>query len=66
VLDVAKPGDKILMTSYGSGSGSDSFALTVTEKITEAQKKARSVQDYIDRKEYLSYAKYLKHMETIH
>ncbi len=66
VLDVAKPGDKILMTSYGSGSGSDSFALTVTEKIKEKQKLARSVQDYIDRKEYLPYAKYLKHMETIH
>jgi len=66
VLDIAKPGDKILMTSYGSGSGSDSFALTVTEKIKEKQKLARSVQDYIDRKEYLSYAKYLKHMETIH
>jgi hydroxymethylglutaryl-CoA synthase len=66
VLDIAKPKDKILLTSYGSGSGSDSFAITVTEKIKEAQGKARSVQDYIDRKEYLSYAKYLKHMETIH
>ena len=66
VLDIAKPGDKILMTSYGSGSGSDSFALSVTEKITEKQKLARSVQDYVDRKEYLSYSKYRKHMETIH
>jgi len=66
VLDIAKPGDKILMTSYGSGSGSDSFALTVTDKITKKQKLARSVQDYVDRKEYLSYSKYRKHMETIH
>ena len=66
VLDVAKSGDKILMTSYGSGSGSDSFALTATEKITDKQKLARSVQDYVDRKEYLSYGQYIKHMETIH
>jgi hydroxymethylglutaryl-CoA synthase len=66
VLDIAKPGDKILMTSYGSGSGSDSFALTVTEKIVDAQKKARSTQDYVDRKEYLKYSAYVKHMETIH
>ncbi len=66
VLDIAKPGDKILVTSYGSGSGSDSFILTCTEKIVEAQKKARTTQDYVDRKEYLIYSKYRTHMETIH
>ncbi|MDD4250856.1 MAG: hydroxymethylglutaryl-CoA synthase [Candidatus ainarchaeum sp.] len=66
VLDIAKPGDKILMTSYGSGSGSDSFILTCTEKIVGAQKKALTTQDYVDRKEYLTYSKYRKHMETIH
>jgi len=66
VLDIAKPGDKILMTSYGSGSGSDSFALTATEKIVETQKKARTTEDYVQRKEYLTYPQYLKHMETIH
>jgi 3-hydroxy-3-methylglutaryl CoA synthase len=54
------------MTSYGSGSGSDSFIFTATEKITEAQKKARTVEDYIARKEYVSYPKYLKHMAQIH
>lgn len=66
VLDVAKPGNKILMTSYGSGSGSDSFSLTVNEKILIAQKKAKKVEDYINRKKYLSYPDYLKHMDTIH
>jgi len=66
VLDVAKPNDKILVTSYGSGSGSDSFIFTATEKITKAQKKARKVSDYIARKEYLSYPQYVKHMEEIH
>ncbi|MDD3085884.1 MAG: hydroxymethylglutaryl-CoA synthase [Candidatus ainarchaeum sp.] len=66
VLDVAKPGDKILVTSYGSGSGSDAFVLTATEKIIDAQKKARKVSDYIARKEYLTYSQYSKNMEQIH
>ena len=66
VLDVAKPGDKILMTSYGSGSGSDSFIYTCTDKIKKAQSRARKVSEYIARKEYLSYAAYLKHMEGVH
>ena len=66
VLDIAKPGDKLLCISYGSGSGSDAFVFTCTPKIAKIQNKARKVNDYIARKEYLSYAQYLKHMEGIH
>ncbi|MCX6804019.1 MAG: hydroxymethylglutaryl-CoA synthase [Candidatus Diapherotrites archaeon] len=66
VLDIAKPNDRILITSYGSGSGSDAFIFKVTDKITKAQGKARKVNDYIARKEYISYPQYLKHMEGIH
>jgi len=66
VLDIAKPGDKILVTSYGSGSGSDSFILTCTEKILKAQKKAKTTNDYVARKEYLTYPEYAAHMEEIH
>lgn len=66
VLDVAKEGDKILVVSYGSGSGSDAFILTAKKKLEEVQNNAKKVEDYIARKEYLSYGQYLKHMETIH
>lgn len=66
VLDIAKPGDKILVTSYGSGSGSDSFILTATEKIIDAQKKAKTTAEYVARKEYLTYPEYESHMEQIH
>ena len=67
VLDIAKPGDKILVTSYGSGSGSDAFIFTATEKIIAAQKaKVKTTEDYVKRKEYLTYPEYEAHMEQIH
>jgi hydroxymethylglutaryl-CoA synthase len=57
-LDIAKPGDRILMVSYGSGAGSDAFDLVVTDRITEAAGKAPRVQDYIDRRTEIDYAMY--------
>ncbi|MFH0896445.1 MAG: hydroxymethylglutaryl-CoA synthase [Candidatus Bathyarchaeota archaeon] len=58
ILDHAKAGDRILMTSYGSGAGSDSFSIVVTDKIEENRALAPSVECYIDRKEYVNYALY--------
>ena len=60
VLDVAKPGDKILMTSFGSGAGSDSFIFNVTDKIEERRPLAKPVDFYINRKVYINYAQYVK------
>ena len=60
VLDEAKAGQKILVTSYGSGAGSDAFCLTVTEKIDEGRSRAPLVKDYIARKQYIDYANYIK------
>lgn len=65
VLDVAKPGEKILVTSYGSGSGSDSFAFSVTDKIKEVQHLATTTQQYIDKKQYIDYATYIKYRGKI-
>lgn len=58
ILDRAKAGDRILMTSYGSGAGSDSFSLRVTGKIDEKRKLAPSVEYYVNKKEYVDYALY--------
>ena len=64
ILDNAKPGDKILMTSFGSGAGSDAFAIEVTDRISKIAKPT-PVQKFIDDKIYLSYSQYLKHRKKI-
>lgn len=61
VLDVARPNEKILLTSYGSGAGSDSFFLTVTDRIEEVRDKAPKTDDYINvNKEYIDYGTYVR------
>jgi hydroxymethylglutaryl-CoA synthase len=62
VLDQAKPGDRILLTSYGSGAGSDSFSLIVTENIEEKRNFAPSVNFYIERSHYITYSIYSKYL----
>ncbi|MBS3061010.1 MAG: hydroxymethylglutaryl-CoA synthase [Candidatus Diapherotrites archaeon] len=64
VLDVAKPKDRILVTSYGSGSGSDSFVLTATNAIEKRRSKV-PVLELIKDKEYISYAEYAKHRKKL-
>jgi hydroxymethylglutaryl-CoA synthase len=62
VLDISEPGDKILMTAYGSGAGSDSYVFTVTDKIVEKRERLVPVQDQIEspHKEYVDYVFYRK------
>lgn len=60
VLDVAKPGQKILATSFGSGAGGDSFYLEVTDLIDKKRERLKTVQSYIDNKEYIDYSTYVK------
>ncbi len=60
VLDHAKPGERILMTSYGSGAGSDSFSFVVTDKINEKRDKAKKTEEYVNDKENIDYGKYAR------
>ena len=60
VLDTAQPGDRILLVSFGSGAGSDAFALRTTEHITARQSRAPKTQDYIARRSVIDYATYAR------
>ena len=62
VLDIAVPGEKILMTSYGSGAGSDTYIFTVTPKIEEKRDRLVTIKEQIDSPhwEYVDYTFYQK------
>jgi len=60
-LDIARPGDKILMVSYGSGAGSDSFIWTVTEKIDQVRNSASGTREQLEANiRYVDYGTYAK------
>ena len=60
ILDVAEPGDKIFVVSYGSGAGSDGFSITVKDEIEQRRDLAPKTQEIIDDKKYVDYAVYAK------
>ncbi len=56
-LDIAKPGQKIFMCSYGSGAGSDAFVFETTPLLKKFQSKnTRSVQSQIQNKQMIDYS----------
>ncbi|MDO5844751.1 MAG: hydroxymethylglutaryl-CoA synthase [Methanocorpusculum sp.] len=67
VLDIAKPDDRIFVTSYGSGAGSDAFDITVTDAIINKIDRAcaPSVEQMLEKKKYLDYAVYARHKGKI-
>ena len=60
VLDIAEPGDRILITSYGSGAGSDAFVLTAQDALVARRGSAPSTQAYIARRTEIDYATYTR------
>jgi len=66
VLDIAEPGDRILMTSYGSGAGSESYIFTVTKEIEKKREKSIPVKYQIEspHKEYVNYDTYRRWKEA--
>jgi len=66
ILDKAKAGDRIFVTSYGSGAGSDSFDITVTDEITNFRKNnAPTIDKIIENPVYIDYGLYTKYRNMI-
>ena len=66
ILDIAEPGQRILMVSYGSGSGSDGFVFRVTDEIDAVRDRAPKTTDYLDKNQiYLDYGTYAKYRGKI-
>ena len=57
VLDAAKPNQRILVVSFGSGAGSDAISLVTTENVG---KKKSSLERLLSRKVYVDYGLYAK------
>jgi hydroxymethylglutaryl-CoA synthase len=59
VLDQARPGERILAVSYGSGAGSDAISLLVRDTIEEKRNSSK-VLDYVNKKIIIDYSTYAK------
>lgn len=66
VLDVARPGDRLLLVSFGSGAGSDAFSLLVTDKIEERRARAPYTRTYIERRKAIDYGTYVRYRKKLH
>lgn len=65
-LDEAKPGQLILLVSYGSGAGSDAFIFRTTDRLPEIRDLAPRTRKQLDEyKMYIDYGTYAKFRRKI-
>jgi hydroxymethylglutaryl-CoA synthase len=58
VLDIAKPDQRILITSYGSGAGSDSYLLRTTDQILAKRRRQKVNVKYQAENPFVEYVDY--------
>ena len=61
LLNHSNSGDRIFITSYGSGAGSDAFSFLVTDLIEEVKSYPYNVEYYVNRKKYIDYGVYSRY-----
>lgn len=60
ILDEAKPDDRVLLVSFGSGAGSDAMVVRVTDRIEVRRDLATKTREYITRRREVDYATYAR------
>ncbi len=61
ILDIAEPGDRVLIVSFGSGAGSDAISFEVTDRIAQRRDTAPLTRQYIERRKEIDYATYVRY-----
>ena len=58
VLDIAKPDERIVLVSYGSGAGSDAYSFMTTNQILEKRQRQKFTVRHQIESEHLEYVDY--------
>jgi hydroxymethylglutaryl-CoA synthase len=58
VLDVAKPEERILIVSYGSGAGSDAYLFRTTNQLIEKRQRQKVNVKYQATNPFVEYVDY--------
>jgi hydroxymethylglutaryl-CoA synthase len=66
ILDEARPGDRVLLVSFGSGAGSDAISLQVTDRIEERRDRAPRTRRYVERRKVIDYATYVRYRDKLY
>jgi hydroxymethylglutaryl-CoA synthase len=66
ILDEARPGDRVLLVSFGSGAGSDAISLRITDRIEDCRGRAPSTQTYVRRRKPIDYGTYVRYRGKLH
>ena len=66
ILDEARPGDRILLVSFGSGAGSDAISLRMTDKIDARRDLAPRTLAYVRRRKEIDYGLYVRYRQKLH
>jgi hydroxymethylglutaryl-CoA synthase len=58
VLDIAKPDERILVTSYGSGAGSDAYLLRTTSQLPDKRSRQKINVKFLAENPFIEYVDY--------